>query len=141
MRSIEHEKATIKVFVMQEKQKLFLSFIASPDSRSKFIAELANFRWFERRFTTPVPWRVNASLSLFGQQLSGISNLSFQLHSKGAKETCWVISGNPQIDGQEMELNAAIECAVDSDSGTLLSCIPGKLAYYNGKDESLILTK
>jgi hypothetical protein len=138
---IDHEEATINAFVMGEKQKLFLSFIASRGSRRKFTAELANFRWFDRSFTTSVLWQGNPSLSLFGQQLSGINNLSSQLQSKGAKDTCWVISGNPQIDGKEMGLNAALGCALDSDSGTILSCIPGKLAYYKGKNESLILAK
>jgi hypothetical protein len=139
--SVEDEEATIKAFVMPEKQKLFLSLIASPENRRKFTAELANFRWFDRGFTTSVPWQGNPSLSLFGQQLSGISNLSSQLQSKGARETCWVMSGNPQIDGQEMGLNAALECAIDSDFGTILSCVSGKLAYYKGKNESLILAK
>jgi|ERR1017187_4651038 hypothetical protein len=141
VRAIDHEDATIKAFVMREKQELFLSFIASPETRRKFIAELANFRWFDRRLSTSASWQGNPSLSFFGQQLSGISNLSSQLQSKGAKDTCWVMSGNPQIDGQEMGLNAALECAIDSDSGTILSCIPGKLAYYKGKNESLILAK
>jgi hypothetical protein len=139
--SVDHEEATIKAFVMQEKQKLFLSFISSPVNRRKFTAELANFRWFDRSFTTSIPWQGNPSLSMFGQQLSGINNLSSQLQSKGARETCWVISGDPQIDGQEMGLNAALECAIDCDSGTILSCIPGKLAYYKGKNESLILAR
>jgi hypothetical protein len=138
---MEHEEATIGAFVMREKQKLFLSFIASPGSRRKFTAELANFRWFDRRFVTSVPWQGNPGLSLFGQQLSGINNLSSQLQSKGAKDTCWVMSGNPQIDGQEMGLNAALEYAINSDAGTLLCCVPGKLAYYKGKNESLILAK
>ena len=139
--SVDHEEATIKAFVMQEKQKLFLSFISSPVNRRKFTAELANFRWFDRRLTTSASWQGNPGLSFFGQQLSGISNLSSQLQSKGARETCWVISGDPQIDGQEMGLNAALECAIDSDFGTILSCVSGKLAYYKGKNESLILAK
>jgi hypothetical protein len=141
MRSIEHEKAMIKTFVVRDMQKEFLSFLTRPEDRWKFTRELATFPWFEMRFAKPVQWRVNPSLSEFGQTLSGISNVSFMLRSKGAGDTCWVISGNPQIDAHEIELTAAIGYAIESDSGTILSCIPGKLAYFKGKNASLLFTR
>ena len=86
MRSIEHEKAMIKTFVVRDMQKEFLSFLTRPEDRWKFTRELATFPWFEMRFAKPVQWRVNPSLSEFGQTLSGISNVSFMLRSKGAGE-------------------------------------------------------
>ncbi|HEY1161110.1 MAG TPA: hypothetical protein VGE83_10790 [Terracidiphilus sp.] len=141
MNYAEHEEATIKAFVLREKQERFLSFIASPKNRRKFTGELANFNWFDQRFTTSVPWKVDPSLSLWGRHLQGISNVSHLLYSKGAGKTCWVISNNGKIDGQEMDLETALESVVGSDWGTILSCIPGKLAYFNGEDESLLLTR
>lgn len=137
----EHEEATIKAFVLRNKQERFLSFIKNPKNRKKFTAELANFNDFDQRFITSVPWKVDPSLSLWGKHLQGIENVSRLLHSKGAGEICWVISGNSKIDGQEMDLEAALENVVGSDWGTILSCIPGKLAYFKGEYESLLLAK
>lgn len=37
---------------------------------------------------------------------------------------------NPDIDIREMFLTDALSKTVDMDAGTLISCIPGKLAYF-----------
>ena len=141
MNSAEYELAVIKEIVQRNKQERFLSFIANPKNRGKFTRELPNFSWFEPRFMTPVPWRVDLNLSLWGKHLQGNENTSRLLHSKGAGETCWVISSNLRIDCKEMDLNAAIEKISGSAWGTVLSCIPGKLAYFQGEYESLLLAK
>jgi hypothetical protein len=141
MTSTEHEEAMIKAFFLRNKQERFLSFIKSPKNRKKFTAELANFNDFDQRFITSVPWKVDPTLSLWGRHLQGIENVSGLLRSKGAGRTCWVISSNPKIDGQEMDLESALENAVDNDCGTILSCIPGKLAYFKGEYDSLLLAK
>jgi hypothetical protein len=141
MNSVEHEEASIKAFVLRGKQERFLSFIASPKNRRKFTRELPNFPWFDRKITTSVPWKVDPSLPLWGRHLQGIENVSRLLHAKGAGKTCWVISNNSRIDGQEMNLDSALESVAGSDWGTILSCIPGKLAYFKGEAESLLLAK
>lgn len=138
---MEHEEATIKAFVLREKQERFLTFIASAKNRRKFARELPDFPWFDKKRSTSVPWKVDPSLPLWGRHLQGIEHVSRLLHSKGAGKTCWVISDNPKIDGQEINIEVALESVVGSDWGTILSCIPGKLAYFNGEHESLLLTR
>ncbi len=137
----KHEKATIKAFVIEEKQKHFLSCIAHPEDRWLFTGELANFQWFDRRFVAPIPWKVNPAFSALGQHLAGISNLSYLLRSKGGRESCWVISSNSQIDGQEMSLGSALDAVVESDWGTILSIVPGKVAYFKGVGDALLLAR
>jgi hypothetical protein len=141
MRAIKHEKAAIKAFVVREMRAQFLSFIVIPEDRWLFTRELANFQWFDPKYATLVPWRVNPSLSPLGQHLAGISNLSLLLRSRGARETCWVISKNSQIDAREMNLGSALDIVAESDWGTILSIIPGKLAYFKGAGESLLLER
>jgi hypothetical protein len=63
------------------------------------------------------------------------------LKSKGAGLTCWVISEDPDIDGREIDLRTALEKVSGRGIGTVLSCIPGKLAYFEGEDETLLLTR
>jgi hypothetical protein len=136
----EYEAATIKAFVVRGRQERFLHLLANPKRRKKFLDELGHFRWFDPRFATAVPWKVDPTLSLWGRHLQGIANITQSLRSKGARETCWAISQRRGIDGQELELNAAVEAAVGG-IGSILCCVPGKLAYFNGEDESLLLSR
>jgi hypothetical protein len=137
----EHEQAAIKAFVVRGRQERFSLFLASPKSRQKFTRELAHFRWFDQRFAIAVPWKVDPSLKLWDRHLQGIENVCRLLRSKGAGQTCWIISEDSKLDGQEMRLESALERVVGSDMGTILSCIPGKLAYFTGEDESLLLLR
>ncbi len=55
--------------------------------------------------------------------------------------TCWVISEDPEMDGRELDLKAALEHINGRQIGTILSCVPGKLAYFEGEDEALLLSR
>jgi hypothetical protein len=63
------------------------------------------------------------------------------LKSLGAVPNCYVLSENSKIDGREMLLESALDEIVGFQMGTLLSCRPGRLAYYEGegKNNRLIL--
>jgi hypothetical protein len=56
---------------------------------------------------------------------------------------CFIISADEALDGQEMLLGAALDRVVGSFFGTFLSCLPGKLGYFNGENirSSYILYK
>jgi hypothetical protein len=137
----EHEQATIASFVVRDKRERFLSFVSNAKSRDKFVRELANFRWFDPRFATPVPWKPDPKLRLWERHLDGIRLIEQLLKSNGAGRTCWATSAYANLDGKELELDAALEAVVGSGMGTILSFIPGKLAYYEGEDEALLLAK
>ena len=49
----------------------------------------------------------------------------------GAPESCHVIGG--ENDGEEMELLTALKQVVGYGAGTVLSCVPGTLAYFEGE--------
>jgi hypothetical protein len=49
----------------------------------------------------------------------------------GAPDTFHVIGG--EHDGKDMELLAALKQIMGYGTGTMLSCIPGKLAYFEGE--------
>jgi hypothetical protein len=138
---IEHEAATIKAFVVRTKQERFLSFLSDPKKREKFTRELSHFRWFDQRFVTAVPWKADPKSRLWERHAQGIANISQLLRSRGARETCWVISEDPKLDGQELDLDVALADAIRSGTGTILSCISGRLAFFEGEDESLLLAR
>jgi hypothetical protein len=118
-----------------------LVFLASPRNREKFTKELAHFRWFDVRFASAVPWKVDPKLKLWDRHVQGIDNVSRLLKSKGAGQTCWIISEDSSLDAQELQLEPALESAIGSRMGAILSCMPGKLAYYVGEEESLLLAR
>jgi hypothetical protein len=123
------------------RQERFSSLLSSVRNRKKFTSELAHFRWFDGRFATAVPWKVDPSRKPWGRHVQGIQNVLRLLRSKGAGQTCWVISEDSKIDSQELLLESALEDVIGSGMGTILSCIPGKLAYFEGEDESLLLAR
>jgi hypothetical protein len=92
-------------------------------------------------FATPVPWKVDPSITLGEKHLQGVANVYRLLKSRGASETCWAISKDPELDGRELDLKTILEQLIGSGTGTLLSCLPGKLAYFDGEDERLLLAR
>jgi len=57
------------------------------------------------------------------------------LKSKGAGEMCYSISFDEEIDGKYMPLIDALECAVGMGMPSLISCVPGELAYFEAEQE------
>jgi hypothetical protein len=55
------------------------------------------------------------------------------LKKNGAPEKCHVISEDIDVDGKEMMLREAIEEVLGYGLGSILSCIPGRLVYYEGE--------
>lgn len=66
----------------------------------------------------------------FTSELPSNANVYELLMTRNAPQTCYVLSDNIQIDGREMKLSDAIEQAKFGGWGTLIGCIPNRLAYY-----------
>jgi hypothetical protein len=137
----EHERGTIKAFVVRDKQERLLSFVSNPKNRTKFTHELAKRVVIDKRFATSVPWKVDPGLELWARHLQGIENIANLLKSKGAGQTCWVISESSSLDGREMKLESILEKVVGSGNATILSCLPGRLAFFSDEYESLLLER
>jgi hypothetical protein len=138
---IDHEGAVIRAFIQRDKQERFLGFLANPKNRKKFTKSLPHFPWFDPRFATPIPWRVDPKLKLAERHVQGIETVYRLLRSKGAGLVCWAISEDSEIDGRELDLRATLNHVNGRGIGTILSCVPGKLAYFEGEDEALLLAR
>ena len=126
---LEHDQGVIKAFVLQKKQERFLTFLSKSKTRKKLTQELADFRCFDPRFATPIPWK----------GVPGIENVHSLLKAKGAGRTCWAISEDSTLDGKEVDLESVLEKVIDNQMGTILSCFPGKLALFASEDAHLLL--
>ena len=63
------------------------------------------------------------------------------LRKLGAPEGCYVMSGDPEYDGAHLELLDALTAIHATGMGTIVSCVPDKLAYYEGETERFILER
>jgi hypothetical protein len=119
-----HEQELIRAFILKDKQERSAYLLSNPARRRKFTNGLAHFKWLDERFAHPIP----ATTAHTAVELVTL------LRKKGAGPTVWVISEYGPIDGREMQLAEAMECTWGRCMGTVLSCIPGKLAFFRGEE-------
>ena len=110
-------------FLRPERRDRFRQLLRSAQGRTKLRASLAHFRDLDPEACAAIPPRE--------QNPSGIEKL---LADAGAPAVAYVISEDGEVDASEMPLHDALVAVVGRGSGTLISCIPGKLGYYEGED-------
>ncbi len=120
-----HEEAFVRAFILTEKQERYLELLASPRRRHGFLDRLNHHLDYDPALATHVP--------AFDQTASCIGRL---LRQRGAPEICHTISSHREWDGQELPLRQALDLIVGFSMGTVLCCVPGKLAYYEAEDLS-----
>jgi hypothetical protein len=138
---LKHEQGVIKAFVLQKKQERFLTFLSMSKTRKKLTQELADSRCFDPRFATPIPWNVDPNRGVWQRHVQGIENIHGLLKAKGAGKSCWAISEDSTLDGKEVDLESVLEEVIDNQMGTILSCLPGKLALFASEDARLLLSR
>jgi len=126
-----HEEAAVRAFIQKPLQERALFLLSHKARRRDYTHELAHFKWLDERFAHKIPPTVAHT---FKEKIA-------LLHSKGAGLTVWSISEDPEIDGKELDLKVAMEHIYGREIGTLLSCIPGKLGYFEDEEESFLLER
>jgi hypothetical protein len=126
------EEATILAFVVKERRERFLTLLSNPKHRRKVTASLAhpNLGWFDSRCVKSIP-----------PSQSGKEGIASILRAKGAGKTCWAISEDRKLDAKEFDLESVLAEIVGCGMGTILSCVPGKLAYVESEDSRFILER
>ncbi len=126
------EQATIRAFIVKERRDRFIELLPNPKTRRKITDMLAhpNPAWFDSRWTKPIPPAQSSA--------AGIGRL---LRASGAGQLCWAISEDKSLDGREVALDDALGEIVGAGMGTILCCIPGRLAYVESEDGRFILEK
>lgn len=128
--SVNHEEALVKAFIPAHRQERFLEIIARPKKRAKLLTELSHFKALNPKFMVEIPSYQQNPLAL-----------AKILRAKGAGATCYVMSENSQLDGREVDLEVALKHTVGAQMGTLISCVPGRLGYFEDEDGRCILER
>jgi hypothetical protein len=110
-----HEEAMVRAFISQARRSRWLELLGSVKRRRRFLDRLNHCRDIDERYATPLPSN---------------ADVVAMLRSHGASSTCFVVSDSATIDGRELPLVEAIEQVELCGWGTLVSCLPGLLAYY-----------
>jgi hypothetical protein len=118
-----HEEMFARNFIIPAKRERYLSLLEYAKGRSKLVFGLNHCGDIDMRYATPVP---------VGQQY--VDAILSTLKQKGAPDWCHVMSSNPDTDDQDLPLQVALSGTVGMGYGTLISCTPGKLAYFEFED-------
>ena len=118
-----HEEALIGAFVQSQRRERLLLLLGGKKGRDKFRRMLAHPRYLDERFARPIPANEHSP-----------SAIAQRLRTQGAPERCYVISEITELDGQWMPLHDALAQSVGRGMGTFISCVPGRLAYFEAED-------
>lgn len=127
---MHHEQTLIAAFVKRGKRDRYREILSSSRLRHKFIDQLPHFKDFDPKYRLPLP-----SGKLF------VGNTAAELRKRHSPEVVFVISEDPAIDQKDMRLEEALKEAIGSGMGTVISCLPGRLAFVETEDERFILER
>ena len=127
---IRHEEALVRAFILPARRARCLAFLRNPKRREDLTRQLYHFNYLDPRFLVSIPPR--------DRRPTALAEL---LKKKGAPAKCWVISADQELDGREIDLLEALKTIVGYEIGTILSCLPGKLGYFEDEDGRFILQR
>ena len=127
------EEALVDAFIVPAKRERYKMLLASNKSRARILDELNHLCDLNSRYAIEIPSK---------------SDVAALLRRRGAPERCHVISDVAELDGSEMDgSEMLLQDAIDKTEtymwGTLIGCIPGRLAYYYGEagEQRLLLER
>jgi hypothetical protein len=120
---VEHEESLIRAFVRPHRKTRLLELLKSAKGREKLRKGLAHFHDLDPRFAHLVPPSKHRA-----------RDIETSLRAKGAPENCHILSESAELDGREMPLGSALAEVVGGGMGTFVSCIPGRLGYFESEE-------
>ena len=122
--SSDIERRFVEAFVTSAKRQRLLDFFGSEKNRWKGLLELQHFHpdIIDARWAQPVA-RIDSTPEI----------ISRRLRQKGAPDDCYVFSNGTALDRRFMPLDDALREVHGVCRGTIVSCVPGELAFFEGE--------
>lgn len=117
-------------FLIPQKRDRYRELLGKARGRDKIRRELSHFGHFDPRLIRTIP-----------PSEHGPAPIEKALRRLGAPDLCYVISESRSVDGREMQLTFALEAIVGYLDGSLISCLPGRLAFFEGENARFILQR
>lgn len=118
----EHEASLISAFVTPSKRERFLLMLQSTKGRQKLRDQLPHFDEWDERFIVNIPPHEQTP-----------DKIAKMLLALGSSPLVHVISSARELDDKRMLLDHALASIVGVAPGTIVSCLPGQLAYFEGE--------
>lgn len=122
-RDIEHETAVVDAFIVPSKQDRIRELLSKPKRRRGVLESLYHQAPLDPRCMSRVPPADQSS-----------SRIEALLRAKGAPDLCYVISTDRSLDGSTVALRKALDRIVGRGEGTIISCLPGRLGYFEAEE-------
>ncbi len=117
------EAQAVRAFVASHQKRRFLALLVNERGRAKFLEYLPHSCCLDARFATKIPTAMPDDVEL-------------ELRQLGAPEDCYVIwlGGSARFNRKRMPLGEALQAVFYHSMGGFISCIPGRLAYFEEED-------
>jgi hypothetical protein len=125
-----HSEHLLISFMKRSKRERYREILSQPRLRHKFTNQLAHFKDFDPKYRLAIP----------SNQLH-VGNIAHELQKRHSPGIVYAISENSGLDQKELPLMDALEEIVGRGMGTVLSCIPGRLAFVETEDERFIMER
>jgi hypothetical protein len=112
-------------FLREDRRSRWRELFPRPRGRKKLLATLWNGDDLDRDLLVKVD-----------PSERSVEQLSVRLRSLGAPTMCHLISARSNLDGQDLDLISALRLVLNLAPGTIICCVPGKLAYYENDDRN-----
>lgn len=122
----ECEEILVKSFFMKNIQERFLFELFSSKKRKIAIGRLSHS--YKDILHDKYMMEVQKPNTDFNE-------IAKSLKKYGSEDFCYSISLNPEIDGKYLPLLTALEKSVGFGLPSIISCVPGKLAYFEAEQE------
>lgn len=117
------EEEFFRAFTVPAHRARFLSLLESKKGRDKLVRLLDHFDESNFQHAMRIPVDQQAAFEI--EKL---------LRRKGSFEICHIMSTNHESDQKKLPLDHALKATIGNGFGTIISCIPGKLAYFEGEE-------
>jgi len=117
------EEELFRAFAVSTKRHRYVELLHTKRGRDKVRIALDHFNDLDPRFCKQVPTSEQTPV--------GILKV---LKSLGAPTQCYLFSSACNLDGHEMDLQDALLEVIGGGMGTFVSCVTGKLAYFEGEE-------
>ena len=122
MTDLEHSSAIVRAFIVPERRERYLSLLSSARGREKLRHALAHLRDLDPRCTRELPKGVHTP-----------AQIAALLRAKGAPGECVLLAEDVALDGRRLPLDDALDVVIGRGMGTFISCVPGRLGFYEGE--------
>jgi hypothetical protein len=118
-----HESALVRAFIAPARRERYLGLLGSARGREKLRRAIAHCHDLDSRFAHALPGGVHAP-----------TEIAALLRAKGAPTECVLLAEDAALDGRCVPLEEALAAVIGRGMGAFVSCVPGKLGFYEGEE-------